>query len=59
MSESLIDVIKARHLDGTLDDYWRAPSGEGPLAEAWKNKPLRLYYDLIAALLMAGTEQTE
>lgn len=34
-----------------LDDYWRAPSGEGGLAETYKSKPYQLIYDLIAALL--------
>jgi hypothetical protein len=52
--ETVTDLIKGRHLDYTLNDYWFAPSGKGPLAEAWKNKPIRLYYDLIAALIMAS-----
>ncbi len=30
----------------TLDDYRNAPSGIGPLADEWKNKPHRLVYDL-------------
>lgn len=30
-----------------LDDYGNAPSGEGPLAAQWNDKPHRLLYDLI------------
>jgi hypothetical protein len=29
-----------------IEDYRRAPSGEGPLAAEWKDKPHRLIYDL-------------
>jgi len=29
------------------DDYHRAPSGLGPLAAEWKDKPHRLVYDLV------------
>jgi len=28
------------------NDYYRAPSGIGPLAAEWKDKPHRLLYDL-------------
>ena len=31
-----------------LEDYRNAPSGIGPLADEWKDKPHRLLYDLIA-----------
>lgn len=31
---------------GTADDYRVAPSGEGPQASEWLNKPHRLVYDL-------------
>lgn len=31
----------------TLEDYRNAPSGIGPLAATWKDKPHRLLYDLI------------
>lgn len=31
----------------TLDDYWVAPSGLGPLAAEWADKPHRLLYELI------------
>lgn len=31
-----------------LKHYWLAPSGEGPLAETWGDKPHRLLYELIA-----------
>ena len=30
----------------TIDDYRNAPSGIGPLAAEWKDKPHRLIYDL-------------
>lgn len=33
--------------DVTLDDYWIAPSGLGPLAYEWSDKPHRLLYQLI------------
>lgn len=33
-----------------LDDYLNAPSGAGPLANEWKDKPHRLVYDLIAEI---------
>ena len=31
----------------TLDDYRNAPSGIGPLAREWRDKPHRLIYSLI------------
>lgn len=34
----------------TLDAYRNAPSGIGPLAADWKDKPHRLIYDLIGWL---------
>jgi hypothetical protein len=34
----------------SLDDYKNAPSGIGPLANQWKDKPHRLIYDLVARL---------
>ena len=37
-----------------LDDYRNAPSGIGPLAAEWKDKPHRLLYDLCAVLEQAG-----
>lgn len=33
-----------------LDDYMLAPSGQGPLASAWIDKPHRLIYDLVHEL---------
>lgn len=33
-----------------LEDYRLAPSGEGPLANQWKDKPHRLVYDLVAEI---------
>ncbi len=34
-------------LQGDVEDYRLAPSGEGPLADTWKDKPHRLIYDLV------------
>lgn len=39
-----------RPLKYSLEDYYLAHSGEGPLAAEWTDKPHRLLYDLIAAL---------
>jgi hypothetical protein len=33
-------------LEYTIDSYRNAPSGVGPLAATWKDKPHRLIYDL-------------
>jgi hypothetical protein len=35
-------------LEYDLDAYAKAPSGEGPLAAQWADKPHRLVYDLVA-----------
>jgi hypothetical protein len=53
MPDYLEAVIKPRPLSQPLEDYWRAPGGVGPLADDWADKPHRLVYDLIAALLDA------
>jgi len=37
-----------------LDDYRNAPSGVGPLAAEWKDKPHRLLYDLCTVLEQVG-----
>jgi len=37
-----------------LEDYYNAPSGEGPLAAQWIDKPHRLLYDLCTVLEQAG-----
>ena len=34
-----------------LNEYWSAPSGEGPLAAEWNDKPHRLLYDLIGEVV--------
>jgi hypothetical protein len=34
-----------------LNEYWSAPSGEGPLGAEWDNKPHRLLYDLIGEVV--------
>ena len=36
--------------DDDLEQYMLAPSGEGPLAFEWKDKPHRLVYDLVRKL---------
>lgn len=33
-----------------ISDYYNAPSGEGPLADEWRDKPHRLVYDLCKRL---------
>lgn len=38
----------------TLEEYRNAPSGIGPLAAQWKDKPHRLVYDLCKVLKQAG-----
>lgn len=50
-SDELLRIVKPRALEYPLDAYWQAPSGQGPLARQWDDKPHRLVYDLIAALL--------
>ena len=37
------DLVEHKH---SVDDYRNAPSGEGPLAGEWADKPHRLVYDL-------------
>lgn len=37
-----------------LEDYRNAPSGTGPLAAQWRDKPHRLLYDLCTTLEQAG-----
>ena len=49
--ESMRDVIRPRPLAHPMEAYWTAPSGRGPLATTWEDKPHRLLYDLIAALM--------
>lgn len=44
------ELPKPRALAYLLEDYHLAPSGEGPLASEWEDKPHRLLYDLIAAI---------
>jgi hypothetical protein len=41
----------------TLADYRNAPSGEGPLAAEWADKPHRLVYDLVAKLEKMRTDE--
>lgn len=57
VSDELRNTVHARALAHSLNDYWKAPSGEGPLAEAWKDKPHRLVYDLVAAALLAQSRR--
>lgn len=37
-----------------LEDYRNAPSGIGPMAALWADKPHRLLYDVCTALEQAG-----
>lgn len=55
-SADLRTVFTAQPLDEDLDAYWSAPYGDGPLAFTWEDKPYRLVYRLIAALLHADAE---
>lgn len=51
-SAELLGTFNAgRPLEHPLDAYWQAPGGSGPLAATWQDKPHRLLYDLIAALI--------
>lgn len=36
--------------DIVMEDYRNAPSGIGPLAHEWRNKPHRLVYDLCSEI---------
>jgi hypothetical protein len=54
-SEDLRNRVQPQPLRYPLDAYWQAPSDVGPLAATYKDKPHRLIYDLIAALLAAPT----
>lgn len=38
-----------------VSDYRNAPSGDGPLAGEWKDKPHRLIYDLCNEVLRLRT----
>lgn len=42
----------------SLDDYMNAPSGIGPLAAEWKDKPHRLVYDLVKRLEATQPQQS-
>lgn len=56
-SAALLDTFKdGRPLTHPLEAYWRAPSGQGPLATEWADKPHRLIYDLIAAIVHSTTD---
>jgi hypothetical protein len=60
VSDDMKQVFKqGRPLEHSLDDYWRAPSGEGSLAAQWADKPHRLIYDLIAALIAAAPSDSK
>lgn len=43
--------IKSKYPVINLDDYWLAPSEEGPQGNVWKNKPHRVVYDLLGEIL--------
>jgi hypothetical protein len=51
ISEAMREVFKGgRPLAYTMDEYWNAP-GSGPLNYTWKDKPHRVVYDLLAAII--------
>lgn len=51
-STDLLEVFKdGRPLTHPLDAYWRAPSGHGPLAAEWSDKPHRLVYGLVSSIV--------
>ena len=43
------------HLIDDVEDYFMAPSGEGPQAYTWSDKPHRLVYDLVAEVRRLST----
>lgn len=47
--------VEAHQLAYSLNEFHLAPSGAGPLAYTWKDKPHRLVYDLIAAVKYYAT----
>lgn len=49
-SNEMRRTVNPRPLARPIDDYWRAPGGDGALAATWRDKPHRLLYDLVAAL---------
>lgn len=42
-----------------LQDYRNAPSGVGPLADTWKDKPARLIYDLVVEVRACIAERED
>lgn len=46
-----------KELSYSLEDYWMAMSGEGPLAYQWADKPHRLVFDLIDALIFSAERE--
>lgn len=49
-SANMLETIRPRPVEN-LDDYWQAVGLQGPLGAEWDDKPHRLIYDLIAAVL--------
>ena len=43
----------------TIVDYYNAPSGVGPLAARWKDKPHRLLYELCERVAVVTAELAE
>lgn len=50
--------VRAR-MSGTPDDYRDAPSGVGPHASEWENKPHRLIYDLAGEVLAITADRDQ
>lgn len=49
VSDALLNVVTPRPLEYPLDAYWDFE--DGPCAATWRDKPHRLIYDLVGALL--------
>lgn len=59
-SETLQGVFKnGRPLPHPLEAYWTAPDGTGPLDHEWKDKPHRLVYDLISAIVHSDAHREQ
>lgn len=58
-SQPLASEVAPGESEYSLDDYMNAPSGIGPLAPEWEDKPHRLVYDLVKRLKMAEPQGAE
>ena len=55
------DELLTSRMHGSISEYHHAPSGKGPLAAEWKDKPHRLLYDLLGEIryLKAASQPAE